>query len=427
MLTDAPSTDMCDQRNEKRRRFIELAEQLAAHLPALSVIVTKCENSRHQLLAIPGILHTEILSGLDMLEAVDAELSFLESKQHPHQALFQLRTDNCARGLADVCRAGAAALGNVECVHLGGAWRAVQAAQARLSEAIQLETAQSYSLDSAETTQRIQQILASLLDHVRTKLAEAQALMARIAKLQASARDMLQHATKPSLEAITTQLKALKKLQRESGHLRLDIEGGHLEDEELADARDDLETKLTAVRAAQRTLSDDLSRLCVVASEHWPELLVALRSKFESQLRDILHSGRVLWQHGSLDDYTDVTTIHQGHNTVYTAMSGSVKVVIKQYLLSDPSQVRAVERELRSLSRLSHPNVIPVKRGFHSGKEAFIELPFYRRGTLAAWLEGLPLPRVSCWSSFPRRVNLSLLLSRTSPRLDEARAPQHGC
>ena len=72
-------------------------------------------------------------------------------------------------------------------------------------------------------------------------------------------------------------------------------------------------------------------------------------------------AGKPLWQQGSLDNYSYVREIHSGRNMVYLARLGDLQVVVKQYSLANPKQVRAVERELRTLSKLAHPNVISVR------------------------------------------------------------------
>eukprot|EP01137_Pigoraptor_chileana_P036417 Opistho-2@32004 len=83
-----------------------------------------------------------------------------------------------------------------------------------------------------------------------------------------------------------------------------------------------------------------------------------------------------------------------GSHDVYKAAIDGRECALKEFSLSDGHSQAQFKREVRSLSRLSHPNIVAINAVFFENNETMgvIEMPLYPH-TLDTWVAGVkPLP-----------------------------------
>ena len=86
-----------------------------------------------------------------------------------------------------------------------------------------------------------------------------------------------------------------------------------------------------------------------------------------------------------------------GMASVYKAYQPAVDrhVALKglpRHLAEDPKFLARFEQEAKILAKLQHPHILPVHDFGESDGFTYIVMPFIRTGTLAATLNGQPLP-----------------------------------
>eukprot|EP00276_Gloeochaete_wittrockiana_P004021 CAMPEP_0184655160 /NCGR_PEP_ID=MMETSP0308-20130426/12781_1 /TAXON_ID=38269 /ORGANISM="Gloeochaete witrockiana, Strain SAG 46.84" /LENGTH=1156 /DNA_ID=CAMNT_0027091467 /DNA_START=812 /DNA_END=4282 /DNA_ORIENTATION=+ len=145
---------------------------------------------------------------------------------------------------------------------------------------------------------------------------------------------------------------------------------------------------------------DELSK-----SGHLPELTIDLHSAVRSSTRatGLLRKDRKLYS------YRLLRAINRGMHNVYLAQyygkgsdgileeeedeekeedddaSGGDLCVLKEFPFSQNQYKKSFNTEVRILSKISHPNIVPITCVFIDGLSGYLEMPYYPKGSLRDW------------------------------------------
>jgi hypothetical protein len=215
---------------------------------------------------------------------------------------------------------------------------------------------------------------------------------------------------------LKTAEKKENKSRRERDQAKEDLEGDH-ENEEILERCAVSEKGLQAARLDVRRLVSSLHEawgdVFRLASAAYPELPCRVAKKLGSLGSSYLpyvdsFSAGLLDLSRRRNMYEEVTMISEGgvnsQNDVFRALYGGVEVCLKKFKMGNiskisgtsddmlRSRVRTLQRELNTVARLEHPNIIKAQLFFleeddHGALSAYIEYPLYSGGSMNAWLE----------------------------------------
>jgi len=87
-------------------------------------------------------------------------------------------------------------------------------------------------------------------------------------------------------------------------------------------------------------------------------------------------------------DYTDRKPLLENdtkNRRLFIATLDERRVVLKRFHLSNMNDYKSLRRSLRAVSKLDHPGIIKISGVFKSNDECYLEMPYFRCGTLENW------------------------------------------
>jgi hypothetical protein len=138
--------------------------------------------------------------------------------------------------------------------------------------------------------------------------------------------------------------------------------------EEFARARKALRENSTAMR-------QQLTKLVILASQHFPELLS------HEDVKMFMGSDGLHVSDRQLADYDERRLIVR---QVWIAKFDGIEVILKQFPLK--GDMRGYMREITNVQRLNHRNIIRYNAVFESEGSMYIEMEFSEQGSLIQWM-----------------------------------------
>ncbi len=194
-------------------------------------------------------------------------------------------------------------------------------------------------------------------------------------------------AQRPDTDQIKIFDAQLKKLKRNSEALALKArhcnEDGEVEDAKQAE--DELQHTRVELTRVVRERHQRLTSALALAGQ-FPELLLPDSKYFCQSLKQILesHGLEMGFQSFSLFSDRQVIANQDTRHTVYKARLDGEWYVLKKYVMDGQIGWSRLLHEVKLLKRLEHPNIASIVSVFLDNDDAYIQMPFYARGTLEA-------------------------------------------
>jgi serine/threonine protein kinase len=206
------------------------------------------------------------------------------------------------------------------------------------------------------------------------------------------------------------QAKNLVQIKKKVSNLQNDLEAAEVEedDEQIERVEKKLNQANEELHQQKRLIEKQQSDLVALTKDNFPDYIVRIKiparargKKMDDKERMINFMKRMnVYVDRSLNDYNVIhSESNNGTLLVYATLKQSnsnQQIVLKGQTLASTTEKR-LRNELRVLSNVDHPAVVPIDVVFYSESKVFIQMKLYDNGNLHDWIKGYKpsLPRMS--------------------------------